>query len=148
MVELRRDWSEVIVSMQREVERLLGDFASRKPPSVRFSPKAWEPEIDIYETADNVVVLVELAGLKQEEIEVIVHGSLLVVRGERRDIKQGIRRSYYQMEILWGPFERSINLPVAVDANQTKAYYEGGFLEIVLPKLREETHRRVEIKTV
>ncbi len=145
MVELRRDWSEVIITIQQDMERLLGDFTSRKPPSVRFSPRAWEPNIDVYETADEIVVLVELAGLKQEEIEVVVQGNSLVIRGERRDIKQGIRRSYYQMEILWGPFERGITLPVVVDADGTKAYYEAGFLEIVLPKLREET-RRVEIK--
>lgn len=148
MVELRRDWSDVIVNVQREMERLLGDFTSRKPPSVRFSPRAWEPAIDVYETADEVVVLVELAGLKQEEIEVVVHGNVLVVKGERRDIKQGIKRSYYQMEILWGPFERGITLPVAVDSSQTKAYYEAGFLEIVLPKLQQEQRRhKVEIKT-
>lgn len=146
MVELRRDWTEVVVSMQREMERLLGDFTSRKPPSVRFSPKAWAPDVDVYETADEVVILVELAGVKQEEIEVEVHGTALIVRGERRDIKQGVRRSYSQMEILWGPFERSITLPTAVQVEETKAFYEGGFLEIVLPKLDMKTSRKVEIR--
>lgn len=147
MVELRRDWSEVIITMRREMERLLGDFTSRKPPSVRFSPRAWEPAIDVYETTDDIVVLVELPGLKQEEIEVVVHGNILIIRGERQDIKQGIRRTYYQMEILWGSFEKGITLPSVVDANQTKAYYEAGFLEIVLPKLREEI-KQVKIKPV
>ncbi len=147
MVELKRDWSVVIVTMQREMERFFGDFSSRKPPAVRFSPRAWEPAVDVYETTDEIVVLVELAGLKQDEIEVIVHGNILVIRGERQDIKQGIRRTYYQMEILWGPFERGITLPAVVDANQTKAYYEAGLLEIVLPKIKEEI-KEVKIKPV
>jgi HSP20 family protein len=125
----------------------MDDVVSRKPPMVRFSPRTWEPAIDVYETDNDVVVLVELAGAKEDEIEVIVHGQVLIVRGERRDIKQGIKRTYSQMEILWGPFERNITLPAAVDVNQIKAFYERGFLEVILPKLNEEKVRRIDIKT-
>ena len=146
MTQLRSDWTDLIINMQHEMERLLGDFATRKPPSVRFSPRAWAPPIDIYETADEVVILVELAGVKQEEIEIEVQGNIFVVRGERRDIKQGIRRSYSQMEILWGPFERRVNLPTMVRVEGARAFYEGGFLEVVLPKLGIETSWRVKVK--
>lgn len=146
MVELRHDWTEVVVSMQHEMERLLGDFTTRKPPSVRFSPRAWVPTVDVYETADEVVVLAELAGVAQEEIEVEVRGNVLIIKGERRDIKQGVRRSYVQMEILWGPFERSIALPTSVRTEDTKAFYEGGFLEIVLPKAGMRGGHKVGIK--
>jgi HSP20 family protein len=147
MIELRRDWSEVVINMQRQVGWLMDDVVSRKPPMVRFSPRTWEPAIDVYETDSDVVVLVELAGAKEDEIEVTVHGQFLIVRGERRDIKQGIKRTYSQMEILWGPFERDITLPASVDVNQIKAFYERGFLEVVLPKLNEEKVRRIDIKT-
>ncbi len=146
MVELRKDWSEAVVNIQREVEWLIGDVVSRKPPMVRFSPKTWQPAIDVYETDKDVVVLVELAGLKEDEIEVVVHNNILIIKGERRDIKQGIKRTYSQMEILWGPFERDITLPANVNVNQIKAFYEGGFLEVVLPKLDEEKSRHIGIK--
>lgn len=147
MIESRRNWSEVVVNMQREVEWLMGDVVSRKPPMVRFSPKTWQPAIDVYETDNDVVVLVELAGLKQDEIEVLVHNNILIVKGERKDIKQGIKRTYSQMEILWGPFERDITLPANVDVNQIKAFYDRGFLEIALPKLSEEKPRHIDIKS-
>ena len=146
MVESRRNWSEVVVNIQREVEWLMGDVVSRKPPMVRFSPKTWQPAVDVYETDKDVVVLVELAGLKEDEIEVIVHNNILIVKGERKDIKQGIKRTYSQMEILWGSFERDITLPANVDVNQIKAFYEAGFLEVVLPKLNEERARHIDIK--
>ena len=113
----------------------LEKVVSRKPPTVRFSPRTWQPAIDIYETDEEVVVLVELAGVNQDEIEVLVQSNILIVRGERRDIKQGIKRTYSQMEILWGPFERDIVLPANVDAERVKAFYEAGFLEVILPKL-------------
>lgn len=145
MVELRRDWSEVVVNIQREVGRLMDDVASRKPPMVHFSPKTWQPAIDVYETDGDVVVLVELAGIKEDEIEVTVHNNIVIVKGERRDIKQGIKRTYSRMEILWGPFERHIALPANVDVDQIKAFFEAGFLEVVLPKLGKEKPRRVSI---
>ena len=146
MAELRSDWSEVVVNIQREVGRLIDDVATRKPPMVRFSPKTWQPAIDIYETDQDVVVLVELAGIKEDEIEVIVHDNMLIVRGERRDIKQGIKRTYARMEILWGPYERDIALPTNVNADQIKAFFEAGFLEVVLPKLGKEKPHRVDIR--
>ena len=146
MIELRQDWTREILNVRQEMERFFGDFATRKPPSVRFSPRTWEPAVDVYETTEEIVVLVELAGMEQEEIEVEVSAKTLLVRGHRKDVKQGIRRSYYQMEVLWGPFERSIVLPMAVDASQTKAFYESGLLEIVLPRLPEGQTRQVRIK--
>ncbi len=146
MVELRSDWTEIVVTMHREMERLLGDFSSRKPPAVRFSPRTWAPAVDVFETADEVVALFELAGVKEEQIEVEVYGKELIVRGERRDVKQGISRSYTQMEILWGPFERRVTLPAAVEVEKTRAFYENGFLEVVLPKVKVEVRRRVEVK--
>jgi HSP20 family protein len=146
MIDLRRDWSEIVIGMQRQVKWLMDDVVSRKPPIVRFSPRTWQPAIDVYETDKDIVVLVELAGIKEDEVEVIVHNNVLIVRGERKDIKQGIRRTYYQMEILWGPFERDITLPASVNVEQIKAFYHHGFLEVILPKLNEEKLRRVNIK--
>ena len=124
-----------VVSIQREMEWLIDEVVNRKPPMVRFSPRTWQPAIDVYETDENVVVLVELAGIKDDEIEVLVQNNTIIVRGMRRDIKQGIKRTYSQMEILWGPFERDFTLSVNVDAERVEAFYEAGFLEIVLPKL-------------
>jgi HSP20 family protein len=145
-MRIRREWPEVVVNMQREMERLMDDVASRKPPAVRFSPRTWQPAIDVYETDNDVVVLVELAGVKQDEIEVIVNNNILTIRGERRDKKQGIRRTYFQMEILWGSLQREIPLPANVNTNQVKAFYENGFLEVILPKLNEEKPYRVGIR--
>lgn len=143
---LRGEWPEVVIHMQREVERVMDDVASRKPPAVRFSPRTWQPAIDVYETGSDVVVLIELAGVKQDEIEVIVDNNILTIRGYRKDSKQGIKRTYSQMEILWGSFQREIPLPANVNTNQVKAFYENGFLEVILPRLNEEKAHHIDIK--
>ena len=146
MIELQKDWSGLVINMQREMERLMSDFTSRKPPMVRFSPRTWGPSVDVYETDSEVVILIELAGVKEDEMEVIIDNNVVTIRGDRKDIKQGIKRTYSQMEILWGPFERDIPLPAKVNASQVKAFYEFGFLEIVLPKSDKEKPRQVNIK--
>jgi len=147
MVHFRSDWLENIQSMQREMVQLLDQFAGRKPPMVRFAPSAWEPPIDMYETADNIVVVAELAGVKQEEVRISVHAKTLIIRGVRRERQAGSQRTYYQMEISTGPFERGVLLPVAVDAEKATASYNDGILEIVLPKVSKEQTRRINIRT-
>ena len=132
MASVSQRW---VINIQREMEWLIDEVVNRKPPIVRFSPRTWQPAIDIYETDENVVALVELAGIEEDEIEVLVHNNIIIVRGERRDIKQGIKRIYSQMEVLWGPFERSITLPANIDTERVNAFYEAGFLEVILPKL-------------
>lgn len=147
MADFRRDWLTDFYSMQQEFEQLLDHFARRKPPTVRFGPSAWEPSIDLYETADSVVVVAELAGVKQEEIRISVHSKTLIIRGERKERQAGSHRTYYQMEISTGPFERGVLLPAAVDAERATASYDGGILEIVLPKMAIERTRRIDIRT-
>jgi len=146
MIELRRDWSEIIITMQKDMERLMDEVANRKPPSVHFAPKAWQPAIDVFETDSEVVILLELAGVNENEIEVTVQHDILTIRGTRKDIKRGIKRTYSQMEILWGPFERNVTLPANINVDEIKAFYEAGILEVVLPKRNEEKPRRVDIR--
>lgn len=146
MIELRGDWSEAILNMQREMGRLMDEVVSRKPPSVRFSPGTWQPAVDVYETAHEVVVLVELAGASEDEIEVTMQNGTLIIKGTRRDSRQGVSRTYSRMEISWGPFERDILIPANVDVDRVKAFYEAGMLEVVLPKLGAKSSRRVNIR--
>ncbi len=147
MVGFRRDWLSNIDSMQREMEQLLDHFASRKPPSVRFSPWAWEPAVDVYETPEDVVVVAELAGVGEENFEIVVDGNNLVIRGERKEPRASGKRTYYQMEISKGPFERCVSLPMAVDASETKASYQEGILEVVLPKRPGDRRHKVKIRS-
>ena len=147
MVEFRQDWLSNIQSMQREMERLLDYFGGSKPPIVHFACM-WEPAIDVYETANDVVVLVELAGVKQDEIEIKVDGNTLVIRGERKEAPLRSKITYYQqMEIHRGLFERGVLLPATIDPEKARASYEDGVLEIVLPKVIQEQAFQVKVKS-
>jgi len=147
MVQFRQEWINDIDMMQREVSRLLDHFAGTKPPMVRFSPTVWEPAIDLYETDDELVVTVELAGVKETDLQILVDRNIFTIRGERHKVLPvGSTGAYHQMEIASGPFERSITLPEAVDAANARASYEDGLVEVILPKVKKERTVRVEIK--
>jgi len=147
MIEFHSDWITDIEFVQRDVNQLLNYFAGSKPPSIRFSPVNWEPAIDIYETEREVVITVELAGVKEKDIQIVADRNTFSIRGERR--KKAIAGSgaaYYQMEIPNGVFARTVTLPVAVDPGSARATYSDGLLEVVLPKMQKQQVIRVEIK--
>ena len=149
MVQFRRDLINNIDMMQREMNRLLDHFACSKVPMVRFSSAVWEPALDVYEIDSEVIVTVELAGVRESDIEIVINQRTFAICGERRKAVPGGRKgTYHQMEIIGGSFERHINLPAAVDATGARASYENGFLVIVLPKVKNERSIKVSIKTI
>ena len=92
----------------------------------------WHPPTDVYETETSVVVKVEAAGMRDDDLEVIVQDDLLLIKGARSDSSE--RRAYHQMEIPFGKFSISIKLPANVRTEGADAEYKDGFLTISLPK--------------
>ena len=94
----------------------------------------WTPPTDVYETEANLIVKVEVAGMREENFEVVVEEQVLLIRGNRTD--QNERRAYHQMEIRSGKFEIAIGLPSGIDLDQASAQYNQGFVAILFPKLQ------------
>lgn len=134
--------------MQREMERLFTDMWGRRASGVFCSHEAWRPPTDVYETPEGLVVKMELAGMQDQEIEVVLNEKTLVVSGLRPDDHPPERISYYQMGVNYGPFCVQVFLPWPVQEDAVSAAYEDGFLMIRLPRrTRElETPRRVQIR--
>jgi HSP20 family protein len=97
------------------------------------SPK-WRPRTDVYETADELIVQMDIAGLRPDAFQVELADGVLTIAGERPAIGEG-KRHYHAMEVQVGPFERRLRLPVAVEAETLRAGYEHGFLEVRLRKV-------------
>lgn len=112
----------------------LVDCFYRHGSKVPFQWGAWIPAVDVYETEDKIVVLVDIAGVNKENIDLTFQENKLLIRGTRPVRSYSNPEIYYQMEINFGPFERVIHLPCAVDAEKAEAVYKEGFLEILLPK--------------
>ena len=97
----------------------------------------WRPPTDIYETEENFIIKVEIAGMREEDIEVAVENNLLLISGVRSDVPEQ-RAYYHQMEIQSGKFEIKAEIPITVNVEQAAALYKDGFLTVTLPKINTQ----------
>ena len=119
---------------------LYGEFADR------LRGDRWQPDIDVFETETEVVVLAEIAGIRSEDLRVTVDGEELRISGVRRvPERPGVKR-LLQMEITAGPFERRLRIPIAFDRERVTAHLADGFLTVSLPR-RVASRRQVKLET-
>jgi HSP20 family protein len=148
MLNVRSDWRTQMDLVQQQMDRLLDHISGSKPPRVRFSPLVWEPSIDVYETEEAVVVVVELAGVTEADFGITVDRGAFTIQGFRnRAPSLSGKRAYHQMEIASGSFRRCIRLPAIIDADKVKATYGDGIVEVVLPKPRAKPARKIRIQS-
>jgi len=120
------------VHLADELDVYFNEVAHGRPVGFVASPK-WKPRTDVYETDAELVVHMDIAGMRAEDFTVELNDGILKIAGERTARQQG-RRHYHAMEVQIGPFERRFRLPVVVDPATIRATYEHGFLEIRLAK--------------
>ena len=123
MPTVKRKPSAVIMEARREILHAV---------SWQVRSNVWSPPTDEYETETAYVVRVEIAGMREEDFEVLLENDTLLISGSRSDVPD--RRAYQQMEIRFGKFATSVNIPGPVDVEQAQAEYKDGFLTVVLPK--------------
>jgi HSP20 family protein len=93
----------------------------------------WEPNTDVYVTDSGMVIKVELAGMRSEDLQITVEGHQLRITGQRLDGCRASKCSFLLMEINYGPFESVLELPPGYDLSLAKAAYLNGFLRIDVP---------------
>lgn len=96
--------------------------------------QSWRPPTDVYETETDVVVQMEIAGMRDGHFHLALNDRHLVVSGYRAG-RASERRAYHQMEINSGEFRADVELPAAVDPESVSAEYEDGLFRIALRKL-------------
>lgn len=110
----------------------------RKPTS----ETSWSPNTDVYAREGGLVIKVELAGMKREDLELSVEGNLLKISGHREDSCRAPQCNFLVMEINYGSFESVIEVPPGYDGTQARAVYQNGFLRIDVPALVNSSQTR------
>ncbi len=104
----------------------------------------WSPALDLYQSTDNIVAVVELPGMRKEDVEISLHDGTLTISGERKcestDGEKAERTERYV-----GVFRRSIALPTRVDASKVSATYRDGILIVTLPKAEEVKPKQIQV---
>ena len=131
--------------MQAEVNRLFDNFLGRPAQQPGSMERVWAPAVDMYETKDALMVAAELPGLDEKDIHLSIIGDVLSIRGERQWNQEVKQESYYRGERWYGKFERSLPLPMPVQADKVTAKYRDGVLTITLPKVEEIRPKEIKI---
>jgi HSP20 family protein len=102
-----------------------------QPPA--DSETHWTPNTDVYVTDLGLVIKVELAGMRKEDLQLVIDGNKVKISGQRPDGCRSPKCKFLLMEINYGAFESVVELPDGYDLPHAKAAYQNGFLRIDVP---------------
>jgi HSP20 family protein len=105
----------------------------------------WSPALDLYESGDHFEAVVELPGMRKEDIDISLHDGTLTISGERKRASDKDGETAQRTERYVGTFRRSIALPARVDANKVSASYQDGILKVTLPKAEEAKPKQIQV---
>jgi HSP20 family protein len=105
------------------------------PENWHASHKEGQLSVDILESDNHIIAISTMAGAMTSHIEIFIHNDLLTIRGKRMfPIEESIIKRYFHEECFWGPFSRTIVLPIHVDGARARATYKNGILTVLIPK--------------
>jgi HSP20 family protein len=139
----REDIFRPFRELQREIDRLFDDFFRTE---VRPVKEFFAPDMDVYETDNEVVIEVEIPGIDRKDVKITVEENILKISGEKKVEREQKGKNYYYVERSAGKFERAIKLPDYVDAEKIKAEYKNGVLTIRVPKKEERKSKVIEVE--
>ncbi len=102
--------------------------------------------IDVYQTNDDIVIKSTIAGVKPENLDVNINNDMVTIRGERQQDEEISGDNYYYQECYWGPFSRSVILPVEIVADKAEATMKNGILTLKLPKADTTKTRKIQVR--
>ncbi|HEX8637956.1 MAG TPA: Hsp20/alpha crystallin family protein [Pyrinomonadaceae bacterium] len=133
--------------LQDEMNRLfLTNYSQRGASEEGFASGAWNPQVDIFENKDQIVLEAELPGMKPENVNISIENNVLTIHGERKFEKKDEKDNFHRVERSYGSFTRSFTLPPTVSSENANAEFENGVLRLTLAKREEAKPRRIEIK--
>jgi HSP20 family protein len=136
-VRIMDDFDRRILEEFKELERQMGRML-RTTSLTRMIPMTssggWQPAVDVYETSDAIIILMDTAGIDMNHLAITAEKNRIIVEGRRTLPRRGNVCCIHQLEIEMGYFKRMISFPVSVKFAEPVFSYQNGILEIRLPK--------------
>lgn len=140
-IRLTKDLDQFESRMRRMMDNLFGPgLHTQAAPAPRF-----EPAVDIYETPIEMVIRLELAGMRKEDFSITLNRQELSIRGCRRFFSSDPVERFHRLEINYGKFEQRFRLPRSVEENNIQADYTNGILEVRLPWRSSTPAKRIAV---
>ncbi len=140
-------FSNELSSLGSKFDKAMEDIFRPRPVSPMFSSygRTWSPQMDIYETDEEVILRAEIAGVEKDDLEVEINSRAIRISGSRKELPSGPNSAYRLAEIQYGKFERVLYLPSPIDTEVVSSVYTDGFLQIRLAKLPKDRTYKVPI---
>lgn len=122
--------------MQDEMDRMMGGLGSGA------GQQMWSPAIEVSERGGNLVVCAELPGLDKDNLKVEATDDALIIEGERRREHEEKQEGYFRSERSYGSFRRAVPLPDYAKAEDARATFDNGVLEVTIPLAEDKARRR------
>ena len=149
MAVVRWDPFQDLITLQDRMNHIFEQTMARsRGEREGVGASAWSPPVDIYETADSLMLKAELPGLSKDDIDIQVRDNRLTLKGERRHEKETKEENYLRVERVYGTFQRVFSLPTDVQPDKIRATFKDGVLEVIIPKAEaaKPKHIKVEVK--
>jgi HSP20 family protein len=130
--------------LRREITHLLDGFDPLISRTGLFGPPRF-PAVNVWEGGDCLYAEAEIPGVPQENLEILVVGNQLTLKGNRQAL-EGPNLSYHRQERGTGEFTRVVTLPVEINAEKVDAKLKDGVLTLTLPKAEEARPRKISVK--
>uniref|UniRef100_A0A831TIQ7 Hsp20/alpha crystallin family protein n=1 Tax=Thermorudis peleae TaxID=1382356 RepID=A0A831TIQ7_9BACT len=136
MLIIRRRGRHETGRIQQEMAEVFQSWVVGFRPLLRSQAGVWRPPTEVFEDEHGLVVRVEVAGVRDEDLQVVVDDAVLRISGIRRPRDGEQRKTYHEMGIFYGPFMTEVLLPFAIELDAVEAVYEQGLLQVSLPRVR------------
>jgi HSP20 family protein len=125
----------------------MGGVFRPRPANPMFSSgeRSWTPQMDIFETPEEIIIQAEIAGVNQEDLEVEINSKAVRIFGRRAESPMVSNATYRLAEIQYGKFERTLFLPAQIDTEVVSSSYSNGFLQLRLAKKQKNITHSVPI---
>lgn len=131
---------------ESDPRRIIDEMFNLVNPRYNACHRIWRPQMDVYEAPGEIILVVEIAGAKREDLHVEIGRKTVKISGRRRIRPLSEDARYRLVEIPYGYFERSLVLPAPIDADQVDATYVDGLLQIRMAKLPLEKIRKIHVQ--
>ena len=133
--------------MHSRLQRTIDDMFRGVNPLLVLPEHAWCPQIDMYETPREIIIMGEIPGVRKEDLRIELDHNAVRISGIRRDVPRVSGMRYHLAEISYGPFERILRLPLPISPDKVKASYTDGLLKITMAKKPRDPVQRIPIGT-
>ncbi|MBI2097766.1 MAG: Hsp20/alpha crystallin family protein [Candidatus Vogelbacteria bacterium] len=107
-----------------------------------------ELAVDVHQTPTEIVVKAMIAGVKPEDLNIVISRETVTIRGKREEIEVVNEADYFQKELYWGAFAKTILLPAEVEPEEAEAVERHGLLTIRLPKIDRQRVQKLKVKSI